>query len=186
MNTQPTIDVYKGRLERLLDSALGSAGQAHVQLTLNGAKHGHSSDSSSGFRLQEEQLAKREFLAAMELALSECRRASGLGGLDAQEVFDATCDATRAHLAKLLPILIRPPKPAFSLSASDGGRVERVQEELLNLLDEVFREYRHGLYTLPGDLSAPIVINVTNVDRSNVHGSIQQAGSGAAQHGRDE
>lgn len=184
MNSQPTIDVYKGRLERLLSNALASARQAHAQLALEGMKHGHSSDTSSGFRLQEDQLAKREFLAAMELALSECRRASGLAGLDVQEVFDVTCDATRDYLGNLLPILIRPPNPAFSRSTSDGGRAERVREELLNLMGEVFHEYRHGLYTLPGDLAAPVVINVTNVDRSTVHGAIQQAGSGSAQSGR--
>lgn len=186
MISQPTIEVFTGRLERLLGNALVSAGEARAQLTLDGARHGHHSDNSSDFRLQEDQLARREFIAGMELALSECRRASERTELDAQAVYDATCEVVRTYLDKLLPIVIRPPNPAFYRSASDGGRAERMREELLNLMVEVFHEYRHGLYTLPGDLAAPVVINVTNVDRSTVNGSIQQAGSGAAQIGRGE
>lgn len=182
---EPTIDDYKRRLERLLTQALASTAQARAQLASEGASRGLFSDNSSGFRLQEEQLAHREFVAAMELALSECRRASQRPTLDGQALFEATRVAVGVHLDALVPLIIRPPNSAFAVSASDGGRVERTTHGLRKLMGEVFREYDHDLYVLPGDLNAPVVINVAYVQGSAV-GAIQQSGSGSSQHREKE
>lgn len=179
---EPTIDDYKRRLERLLNNELAVAGQARAQLALDGAKHGHFSDNSSGFRLQEDQLAKERFIVAMEVALTECRRASDRTALDPAEVFEATSQAVSQHLDALIPMMM-PQNPAFVRGGLDTSlRANDAYGRLRDLQAEVFWEYNHGLYALPGELGSPVVINVANVNGSNVR-SIQQSGSGSAQRG---
>jgi len=181
---RPTLGDYKQRLARLLARALASAGQAYAQLTLDGAAHGEFADTSSGFRLRQEQLAHNAFVIAMELALTECRRVTERLGFDHAQVFDATCDAVHEHLDALVEVVIPPANVAFMRKDARGpDQAALVREVLKDLMGEVFWEYDLGLYALPGDPGAPVVINVANVYGSNV-GNIQQSGNGSVQQER--
>jgi hypothetical protein len=180
---EPTIDDYKRRLDRLLSNELAESGKARAQLSLDGAKHGHFSDNSSGFRLQEDALANARFVAAMEVALTECRRVSDRTTLDPRAVFDATSEAVSLHLDALIALVMPPQNPAFANGGVDTSRrASDAYGRLRELQTEVFWEYDHGLFALPGEQGSPIVINVANVHGSEVR-SIQQSGNGSAQRG---
>lgn len=179
---EPTIDDYKRRLDRLLSNELAESGQAGAQLALDGAKHGHFSNSSSRFRLQEDALVNARFVTAMEVALTECRRVSDRTTLDPRAVFDATSDAVGQHLDALIALVL-PQNPTFASGGADTSRgASDAYGRLRELQTEVFWEYDHGLFALPGEQGSPIVINVANVQGSEVR-SIQQSGSGSAQRG---
>ena len=116
----------------------------------------------------------------MEMALTECRKVSALGALAERDLLDATSELVAAHLDTLVT-LVRLPNPAFSSSGSVNRR-DPLRARLAELQGEVFQEYEMGMYTLPGDPSSPVVINVTNIRDSSV-GNVQQAGGGSDQQG---
>jgi hypothetical protein len=177
---QPTLDDYARRLDRLLSDALRAAGRARAQLALDGAAQGEFRDSSSSFRLLEEELFRTQFVEAMEIALTECRRVSERTQLDPSQLLEATRAATLDYLDGLTPVVMPPPDPALARGVDLSGSISEAYGHLRDLHAEVFWEYDHGLYVLPGDQGAAVVINVANVHGSSVD-TIQQAGSGAGQ-----
>ena len=177
------IDNYKKRLDRLLCKELAESGKARAQLSLDGARLGQFSESSSEFRLKEDALANARFDAAMAVALTECRRLSDRITIDPRAVLDATSEAVSLHLDALIALVMPPQNPAFTNGGVDTSRrATDASGRLRELQTKVFWEYEHGLFTLPGEQGSHVVNNVAIVHASEV-GSIQQSGSGSAQRG---
>ncbi|MCA3590587.1 hypothetical protein [Phenylobacterium sp.] len=181
---EPTLDAFRRRLGRLLGVALDSAEEAKQQLNLQAVKHG--AFEGSAHRHQREHLAKVQFVSAMELALGECRKMSARGTLTECDLLGAASELLAAHRDALVTQLVPAPDPAFASSASTGdSRADVVRANLIDLQGEVFREYELGMYTLPGDPSSPVIINVANITDSQV-GNVQQSGANSAQRGNAE
>lgn len=177
---QPTLADYGRRLGRVLAGALDAAGRARAQLAAEGAGRGEFHNTSSGFRLREEDLARSHFVSGMELALGELRRVMGQTQLDAAELRDVTGEAIQAHLDRL--IMIAYPRGDGAFDTTRG--VSDVYGRLRELMDEVLYEFDRGLYVLPGDPAAPVTINVANLHGSQV-GTIQQSGGNSRQRQAD-
>lgn len=180
---EPTLDDYARRLERLLDAELAESGRQHVALMAQATKSG--AINGSGFQLLERDLAEKRFVAAMEAALGECRQVEGR--FDPPALIARTRELVAAHLEKLIPQMVSLTSTAFHRNAEavNAQRLKIVADRLTPLLGEVFYEFERGLYLLPGDATAPVVINIANVHGSD-GATIQQAGERASQRRGDQ
>lgn len=184
MIIEPTLEDYTNRLRRLLNDLLNSAGSARAQLAADGAKRGEFSDTSSGFRQREHDLARSVVVSAAEVALSECRRISERTSLSAKELLERSEVELSAFLAALMPVVVPHAQAAFRRSgpALADQRREEIREELRAWIEVVFREYERGLYMCANEPGAPVIINMANFNQSVVW-SLQQSGAGSKQQG---
>lgn len=177
---EPTVDDYARRLRRLLDAELTQSGKAHAALAAQAAASGAA--NGSGFQLLERDFAERRFVAAMEVALGEYRRVTEQSAFDPSALLPRTRDVVQTHLEQLVPQVVVLASAAFQRDAEtvNAQRLQVVSDRLSALMGEVFYEFERGLYVLPGDATAPVVINIANVHGSD-GATIQQAGGGASQ-----
>ena len=174
---EPTLNDFERRLSRVLVELLHGAGKDRAQLTREGAAYNLSPGTSSGFRLQEEELAREWFVRLMEAALTELKRTIERTTLDPAELRLTAGRQIAEKLDEIVAVAL--PTVSHPLPARPPTNLPA---RLRELMEEVLYEFDRGLYALPGDPSGDVTINVANVYESRV-GELQQAGRSASQRG---